>query len=116
MAMAKPATGAPVKEPEIQRLVQQIVRLLSPRRVILFGSYAYGEPREESDVDLLVVVDRPPSRREAQAFLEELRRSFPVPLQIVFMSPGEFEETKDVVGGLAYPAHHRGKVLYEQDS
>ncbi|RKY69990.1 MAG: nucleotidyltransferase domain-containing protein, partial [Candidatus Latescibacterota bacterium] len=36
-----------------------------------------------------------------------------IPLQIFFMSSEEFEETKDVVGGLAYPAHHWGMVLYE---
>ena len=35
------------------------------------------------------------------------------PLQLVFMSPEEFEETKDVVGGVAYPASHGGTSLYE---
>jgi hypothetical protein len=39
-----------------------------------------------------------------------------LPLQIVFMSPEEFEETKEVVGGLAYPAYQRGKILHEEDA
>jgi hypothetical protein len=37
-------------------------------------------------------------------------------VQLIFMSPEEFEETKDVVGGIAYPAAHWGKSLYEADS
>lgn len=41
----------------IQRLVQRIAEKFHPRRIILFGSYAYGQPRPESDVDLLVVMD-----------------------------------------------------------
>jgi uncharacterized protein len=38
-----------------------------------------------------------------------------MPLQIVFMDPDEFEETWDVVGGLAYPAWHKGRLLYEKN-
>ncbi len=41
----------------IQKVVRQIVKRFHPQRVILFGSHAYGEPTEESDVDLLVVMD-----------------------------------------------------------
>jgi uncharacterized protein len=41
----------------IQSLVEQISILFHPKKIILFGSYAYGSPRPESDVDLLVVMD-----------------------------------------------------------
>lgn len=86
----------PIPLPDIQPLVRQIVERFHPRKVILFGSYAYGEPYEGSDVDLLVVVPDPPQRREAWRSASELGKGYPVPLQIVFMSPEEFEETKDV--------------------
>ncbi|MBI3946069.1 MAG: nucleotidyltransferase domain-containing protein, partial [Armatimonadetes bacterium] len=36
--------------PEIREIVRRIVEQFRPRKVILFGSYAYGEPTEESDV------------------------------------------------------------------
>lgn len=98
---------------DIRKIVQQIVKRFRPQKVILFGSYAYGEPHEGSDIDLLIVVPNPPSRREGWRVASELGQHSPLPLQIIFMSPEEFEETKDVVGGLAYPAHHWGKVLYE---
>jgi len=105
-----------IREVEIRRIAQRIAERFSPQKVILFGSYAYGKPHEGSDIDLLVVMPNPPTRREACKIAQELGRSLLISLQIFFMGPEEFEETKDVVGGLAYPAHHWGKVLYEKDT
>ncbi len=41
---------------QIQRVSDEIARKFQPERIILFGSYAYGTPTEDSDVDLLVVL------------------------------------------------------------
>ena len=101
---------------QFRELVQHVVRRLHPRKVVLFGSYAYGQPHEGSDVDLLVVVAQPPPRRERWKIASEFRPYSATPLQLIFMSPEEFEETKDVVGGIAYPASHWGTPLYEADS
>ena len=45
-----------VDERRIAKLSERIVREFQPERIILFGSYAYGQPRPDSDVDLLVVL------------------------------------------------------------
>ncbi|MDD9973311.1 MAG: nucleotidyltransferase domain-containing protein [Candidatus Poribacteria bacterium] len=50
-----------VTRQEIQATCDDIVREFAPLQVILFGSYAYGTPTEDSDVDLLVVMDIPKS-------------------------------------------------------
>ena len=42
-------------EPDIKKLRDLIVELINPDKIILFGSYAYGEPTEKSDIDLLVI-------------------------------------------------------------
>lgn len=102
--------------PGIQLLIQKLTERFHPRKVLLFGSYAYGAPHAGSDIDILVIVPTPPKRQEAWKIAAELGRNLSVPLQLVFMSPEEFEETKDVVGGIAYPAYHWGKMLYEADS
>ncbi len=91
--------GTLVTLPDIRPLVQQIADRFHPRKVILFGSYAYGEPHKESDLDLLVIVPDPPQRQEAQGITSELGKGYPVPLQIVFMSPEEFEKTREVGAG-----------------
>ena len=46
----------PVEMSRIKDLALQIAREFGPQRVILFGSYAYGHPTEDSDVDMLVVL------------------------------------------------------------
>ena len=51
----------------IRSLVEQIAVLFHPQKIILFGSYAYGTPRPESDVDLLVIMDTQRSELEQAA-------------------------------------------------
>jgi uncharacterized protein len=101
---------------EIEKVLREIVGRFHPQKVILFGSYAYGQPHEWSDLDLLAVTPDPPPRKERWKITDELERGMSLPLQIIFMNPEEFEETKDVIGGIAYPAHHWGKVLYESNA
>jgi len=101
---------------KIEGIVQEIVQRFRPRRVLLFGSYASGTPTPDSDIDMLVVVPEPPGRQEVFRFSSDLRARFSLRLQLLFMAEREFEETRDVIGGIAYPAFHAGKVLYAQKS
>src|SRR5438105_9930136 len=48
--------GADIPMRVIRRFARQIAERFQPDKIILFGSYAYGTPHEDSDVDLLVVV------------------------------------------------------------
>ncbi|MXV77232.1 nucleotidyltransferase domain-containing protein [Candidatus Poribacteria bacterium] len=56
-----------VTKKDIQATCDDIVREFAPLQVILFGSHAYGTPTENSDVDLLVVMDIPESETTRQA-------------------------------------------------
>lgn len=58
-------TSVEAVRPAITKLVRRLVRELKPQTVILFGSYAYGVPNEDSDVDLFIVQEsnEPPSSR-----------------------------------------------------
>jgi len=99
----------------LEQLVARIVERFRPQRVVLFGSYAAGSPGPESDLDLLVVTGQPPARERRYEVKAELQQTFPLELQLVFMGADEFEETQDVVSGLAYPAKHFGRLLYEEN-
>jgi predicted nucleotidyltransferase len=55
---ANESADCPVDARAIMRCVSETVRLFDPARVILFGSYAYGRPTANSDVDLLIVMSR----------------------------------------------------------
>lgn len=83
-------------------------------RVILYGSRATGSAGPESDFDLLVVETGPLSPREEMARLRRAVGEVPYAVDVWVMSEEEFEETKHVIGGLAYPAHKYGVVLHEK--
>ena len=51
----------------IRDVVKQIAEQFQPEKIILFGSYAYGKPRPESDVDLLVIMSTPLRNHEQAA-------------------------------------------------
>ena len=111
MAIAKPKPA--IDPAEIEKVIREIVTRFRPERVILFGSFAYGQPHQWSDVDLLVVTSQCPPRNERWKVSHELDKFISSPLQIIFLTPEEFGETRDVVGGIAFPAHRWGKVIYE---
>jgi predicted nucleotidyltransferase len=83
------------------------------RRVILYGSRALGRATEESDFDFLVVEKDPVSKRDEMRRLRQSLSDLDYPVDVWVMGEEEFEETRNVIGGLAYPAHKYGLVLYE---
>ena len=78
----------------ILRMVDKIRAGYDPERIILFGSYAYGEPTEDSDIDLFIVKDdpRPPIDRRlaVKRLLREENRVYS--LQVLVYRPGEVKE------------------------
>ena len=102
-----------VHESTLREIVAKIVQLASPDRVILFGSAATGDMTADSDLDLLVVESQVSNTRHESIRLRAALENVPLPIDVIVMSRQRFEETKDVIGGIAYPAHKYGRVLYE---
>jgi predicted nucleotidyltransferase len=102
-----------IDERKIQEIVGRILGLTSPRRIILFGSAASGRMTRDSDLDLLVLADDPGDTRKHSVRLRQALGGLGVPVDVVVMAPARFEETKEVIGGIAYPANKYGKVIYE---
>jgi uncharacterized protein len=107
-----------VKNQDIdERLTNEIVRRIlcisNPRQIVLFGSAATGNMTSDSDLDLLVIEDEFKNQREESLRLREALKGLNMPVDIFAMTPERFNETKEVFGGLAYPAYKYGKVIYE---
>jgi uncharacterized protein len=99
----------------VEELKDKLLALNGKRihRIILYGSHATGTFTPESDFDLLVVEADPVSKREEMSRLRETASGFHCPIDVRVMGEEEFQETKDVIGGLAYPAHKYGLLVYE---
>ena len=96
----------------VQTIVERVTRVARPDRMLLFGSVARGMATEDSDVDLLVLESDVGHSRAESIRIRRSLRGLGVPFDVIVMKTSWFETTKDVVGGLAYPAHREGKVIY----
>ena len=97
----------------IADLTDRIVQEFQPDRIILFGSYAYGQPRADSDVDLLVVL--PFEGRGFRKSLEILNRVSPdFSVDLLARSPQDTSRRYVEGDPLIREALDHGKVLYER--
>jgi predicted nucleotidyltransferase len=101
-----------IPEDTIRELVTRIATRFQPNRIILFGSYAYGKPRPESDVDLLVVMDTP--LRETQQALQIRQHVNPLfGVDILVYSPSRLEERLRLGDSFLREITENGVVVYE---
>jgi len=98
----------------ISRLAEIIAQKYKPEKIILFGSYAYGKPDEESDIDLLIVKE---TKKSFFARLYEVRRiaskaRHGYPFEPVVMTPKEIKERLEVGDQFFEEVLSKGKILY----
>ena len=98
----------------VVELGQRIAREFNPDKIILFGSHAYGTPKEYSDVDLLVIMPFEGSGLDKS--LEILDRTDPrFPIDLIVRRPDDTERRYREFDPLIRDALDEGRVLYERD-
>ncbi|TAK29749.1 MAG: nucleotidyltransferase domain-containing protein [Chloroflexota bacterium] len=102
-----------IDESLVKEIVRRILSMTSPDKIILFGSAATGKMTRDSDIDLLVVEPDPGDQRKESVRLGEALGGLGYPLDVIVISTEWFEDSKEVIGGIAYPANKYGKVIYE---
>ena len=94
----------------LKKVVDNLISEYKPRKIILFGSYACKKHTDDSDIDLLVVIEDTSNFKSRHKLIDD----FSIPIHLIFISNDEFIETKDVIGGIAYPAFKDGEIIYEE--
>jgi predicted nucleotidyltransferase len=107
------ATDKTVTASLIDTIIQRLLAVSHPDRIILFGSAARGQMTPDSDIDLLVLEKAPAQPRRHSVRLRDALRGLGYPFDVMVMATERFEETKGVIGGLAYPANKYGRVIYD---
>jgi uncharacterized protein len=105
--------GADIPMRVIRRFARQVVERFQPDKIILFGSYAYGTPNSESDVDILVIM---PARNELdQAVKIRWAVAAPFPLDILVRTPKRLAWRLKHGDWFLREVMSMGKVLYAND-
>jgi predicted nucleotidyltransferase len=98
----------------IEQIAQRLIESYQPQRIILFGSMAYGEPRDDSDIDLLVVKETAESPLERRLRVRRLvadpRRR--IPFSPLVLTPDELARRLAAGDAFYQEIMRRGKVLY----
>ncbi len=98
---------------QIRTVVKRIVRNYQPEKIYLFGSFAWGKPTEDSDVDLLIV------KKTKENFLQrhlEVRRIIDgeIASDILIRTPRELKRRLDLGDFFYRDIVNKGKCLYEK--
>lgn len=101
-----------VSRRDIRRVCSQIAREFQPQRIILFGSYAYGQPTPDSDVDLLIVMPFE-GRATEQAVKISSRLDHRFPIDLLVRTPQEIRERLGWNDVVLREIATKGEVLYE---
>ena len=102
-----------VKRSQIRAFGDAVAREFHPRKIVLFGSYAYGNPTEDSDVDLLVIMHRTRDRGERMSV--RIRHAIPreFPLDLLVTTPSDVAKRLRWGDPFICELLKSGKVLYE---
>lgn len=104
---------------ETRKIILEIAKKIKenyrPTKVILFGSYAYGTPKRDSDIDLLIIKntqDRPIDRRvTVRRLVSDPARL--VPFEPIVLTPSEIQKRLDIGDQFLQEILENGEVLYE---
>ena len=99
----------------IDNIIERITQVVSPVRIIMFGSQAQGKANRFSDLDILVVIEEPdiPKRKIASKIYGVLAGIL-IPKDIIVTTPEIIEDWKNVPEAFISTAVNSGKVIYER--
>ena len=105
-----------MKKPELDQntlddIIQRVVEVAQPQRIILFGSAARGAMTRHSDVDLLIVKEGWDADLRARIY--EKLYGVRVAVDAILVSPADIERYKNSHALVIKPALQEGRVVYE---
>lgn len=105
-----------IPEEKVNEVVERIVSNVNPEKIILFGSYAEGNPNEDSDLDILVVKKMDLPRHMRSREIRKYLRGIKVPIDLLVYSQDEIDELKDNKHTFISKALKNGRVLYGEET
>ncbi len=113
-APAIPDQEAVIAPDVIDSVISAIVHNCDPEMIVLFGSAATGRTGQDSDLDLLVVMDSTLPRHKRAAPIRLLFSPYPCPMDILVYTPAEVEKWRGTTNHIVTEVFDRGNVVYER--
>lgn len=98
----------------IDEMVKIIVEAAHPEKVILFGSWARGDNRKDSDIDFIIVKSPSENHLKETSNIHRMLSKFMIPTDILIYSQGDIDYWSDSINHVIARALREGKVLYER--
>lgn len=98
----------------IEEIVNRVLQSVQPEKIILFGSYAYGQPHEGSDLDILVVMESDLPRYKRAVPIYKALAGFLIPKDVLVYTPDEIDAWAAVPQAFVTAVMKKGKVIYEK--
>ena len=98
----------------MDQIVTLITSKISPERIVLFGSYARGENKEDSDIDILIIAKNLGNERKITGSLykELLNTNISIPIDFLAIDYDKYNILKDKVGYIYKTIDKEGQILY----
>lgn len=98
----------------VEKVIQRLAAAYNPETIFIFGSYAWGNPEQANDIDILVVVENS-EEKPYKRITKGLRslRGLKIPKDILVYTREEFEELAEDVSSLPFKVRNEGVKVYE---
>ena len=103
------------KIPFLDQIVNMIISAIAPDKIILFGSYARGDYRKNSDIDILILKKGLKNEREVinELYMDFFNKKIPMPIDLIAVDYDKYDNLNSDIGYIYKTIKQEGKILYE---
>lgn len=101
-----------ITQQQIQQAADLIGRKIQPKRIVLYGSYAWGKPDSDSDIDFFIIKDSSKRRIERAREIREIIWGVGLPIDILVYTPEEVEHRLELGDFFIEDITQKGKTLW----
>ena len=103
-----------VENQVINNILSRFIELYHPKEIFLYGSYVWGVPSKDSDLDFCIILSKS-DKSQADRIRDGLRalKGIHIPVDLLVLTEQEIKDRKDHPSTLIFKIYHSGKKLYE---
>lgn len=98
---------------ELEREIVSRLKPINPNKIILFGSYVYGQPDRNSDLDLCIISDSEGTKSQMKRKIRLLLKGINIAKDILTPSVEEYNFYRNEVGSVYMEIDKKGKILWQ---